>query len=85
VTPRLQLGPPIATSSPAKQRIFLGTSGWAYATWKPEFYPATVSAKKYLPYYASQLNSVEVNYTFRKLPTTIATVQPRSRKAAASR
>jgi len=49
--------------------IFAGTSGWAYATWKPGFYPAGVSSKKFLSYYASQLNSVEVNYTFRKLPT----------------
>jgi uncharacterized protein YecE (DUF72 family) len=54
--------------------IFVGCSGWAYSTWKPGFYPATVPAKKFLEYYASQLNSVEVNYTFRSLPsaTTIA-------------
>jgi len=54
--------------------IFVGCSGWAYPTWKPGFYPATVPAKKFLEYYASQLNSVEVNYTFRSLPsaTTIA-------------
>lgn len=52
----------------------MGCSGWAYATWKPDFYPATVSSKKFLDYYATQLNSVEVNYTFRSLPsaTTIA-------------
>ncbi len=67
----------IKTSSPvapaavqAPPRLFAGTSGWAYPTWKPGFYPATVPAKKFLEYYASQLNSVEVNYTFRALPTT---------------
>lgn len=49
-------------------RLFAGTSGWAYATWKPRFYPAGVSAKNFLSYYGSQLNSVEVNYTFRQLP-----------------
>lgn len=49
--------------------IYVGTSGWAYTTWKPDFYPAGVSAKKFLEYYATQLNSVEVNYTFRSLPT----------------
>jgi len=54
---------------PPTARIFAGTSGWAYPTWKPGFYPAGVSAKKFLGYYASQLNSVEVNYTFRTLPT----------------
>jgi uncharacterized protein YecE (DUF72 family) len=49
-------------------RIYVGCSGWAYASWKPGFYPAKVSAKKFLEYYATQLNSVEVNYTFRTLP-----------------
>ncbi len=49
-------------------RLFVGTSGWAYATWKPGFYPAGVSAKNFLSHYGSQLNSVEVNYTFRQLP-----------------
>ena len=49
--------------------IWIGTSGWAYPTWKPGFYPAGVSQKKFLAYYGSQLNSVEVNYTFRASPT----------------
>ena len=48
--------------------VYIGCSGWAYPTWKPEFYPAKTPAKKLLPYYASQLNSVEVNFTFRQLP-----------------
>jgi uncharacterized protein YecE (DUF72 family) len=54
-------------------QVYLGCSGWAYPTWKPEFYPAKTSSKNLLPFYASQLNSVEVNYTFRQLPklTTI--------------
>jgi uncharacterized protein YecE (DUF72 family) len=50
-------------------RLFVGTSGWAYPTWKPDFYPEGLAAKKFLGYYASQMNSVEVNYTFRALPT----------------
>ncbi|KAA6458346.1 DUF72 domain-containing protein [Acidobacteria bacterium AB60] len=49
--------------------VFVGTSGWAYPTWKPEFYPQATPQKKFLEYYATQLNSVEVNYTFRQLPT----------------
>ncbi|HEU5452966.1 MAG TPA: DUF72 domain-containing protein [Terriglobales bacterium] len=48
-------------------RIYAGTSGWAYATWKPDFYPAKLPASRFLQHYASQLNSVEVNYTFRTL------------------
>jgi uncharacterized protein YecE (DUF72 family) len=49
--------------------IYAGTSGWGYASWKPDFYPAKLSSKKFLEYYASRLNSVEVNYTFRTIPT----------------
>ena len=49
--------------------LFLGTSGWAYPTWKPGFYPKDVSPRAFLPFYASRLTSVEVNYTFRKLPS----------------
>jgi uncharacterized protein YecE (DUF72 family) len=50
-------------------KINAGTSGWAYASWKPKFYPAKLSSKKFLEYYASRLNSVEVNYTFRSIPS----------------
>jgi uncharacterized protein YecE (DUF72 family) len=49
--------------------IYAGTSGWAYATWKPDFYPPRLGSAKFLGYYASRLNTVEVNYTFRSLPT----------------
>jgi uncharacterized protein YecE (DUF72 family) len=48
-------------------RLFAGTSGFAYPAWKPAFYPKNVSAKKFLEYYATRLNSVEANYTFRRL------------------
>lgn len=48
--------------------MYVGCSGWAYASWKPDFYPAKLSSKKLLEFYATQLNSVEVNYTFRSLP-----------------
>jgi uncharacterized protein YecE (DUF72 family) len=50
-------------------KVYAGTSGWAYASWKPKFYPAKLGSKKFLEYYATRLNSVEVNYTFRRLPS----------------
>ena len=50
-------------------QIYSGTSGWAYAGWKPDFYPAKLPSKKFLSHYATRLNSVEVNYTFRRFPT----------------
>ena len=49
--------------------VYLGSSGWAYPSWKPDFYPSKLPAKKFLEFYATQLNSVEVNYTFRALPS----------------
>jgi uncharacterized protein YecE (DUF72 family) len=53
----------------ASARIFAGTSGWAYPTWKPAFYPEGTPAKRFLDFYSTQLSSVEVNYTFRAFPT----------------
>lgn len=48
--------------------MYAGTSGWAYPAWKPEFYPSDLPARRFLEYYGSRLNSVEVNYTFRRMP-----------------
>ena len=48
-------------------QLYAGTSGWAYPSWKPEFYPAKLPQKNFLQYYSSQLNTVEVNFTFRQL------------------
>ena len=45
--------------------LHTGTSGWAYPSWKPAFYPAKLPQKSFLNYYATRLNAVEVNYTFR--------------------
>ena len=49
--------------------LYAGTSGFAYDAWKPDFYPAGLASKKYLHHYATVLNAVEVNYTFRRLPS----------------
>jgi uncharacterized protein YecE (DUF72 family) len=54
---------------PAPRNLFLGTSGWAYPNWKPGFYPKDVPSRAFLQFYASRLTSVEVNYTFRTLPS----------------
>ena len=48
-------------------QLFVGTSGWAYPSWKPDFYPAKLAQKKFLSHYATRLNTVEVNFTFRQL------------------
>jgi uncharacterized protein YecE (DUF72 family) len=60
---------PSEAAGDLRDRAFIGTSGWSYSSWKPGFYPRALPEKKFLEYYATQLNSVEVNYTFRQLPT----------------
>lgn len=52
--------------------VYAGTSGWAYPSWKPDFYPQELPQSRFLSYYSEQLNTVEVNYTFRHrlLPST---------------
>ena len=48
-------------------QFYAGTSGWAYPSWKPDFYPAKLAQTKFLQHYSAQLNAVEVNFTFRQL------------------
>ncbi|PWU07825.1 MAG: DUF72 domain-containing protein [Terriglobia bacterium] len=49
--------------------LYAGTSGFAYAAWKPAFYPAKLPANQFLKHYSQRLNCVEINYTFRRLPS----------------
>jgi uncharacterized protein YecE (DUF72 family) len=49
--------------------ILVGTSGYNYPEWKGSFYPADLPATKFLPYYASRFPTVEINYTFYRMPT----------------
>lgn len=48
--------------------IWIGTSGYNYPEWKGSFYPADLPAAKMLPYYAARLPTVEINYTFYRIP-----------------
>ncbi len=47
----------------------VGTSGFAYDGWKNVFYPEGTRSDGMLAYYATRLNSVEINYSFRRLPS----------------
>jgi uncharacterized protein YecE (DUF72 family) len=53
----------------ANTQLYAGTSGFAYKSWIPDFYPAKLPAKDFLKHYGMRLNAVEVNYTFRQLPS----------------
>ena len=49
--------------------ILVGTSGYNYPEWKGSFYPTDLPASKFLPYYAGKFPTVEINYTFYRMPT----------------
>ena len=51
------------------QRIHVGTSGYNYPEWRGSFYPEKFSTGKMLAYYAERFPTVEINYTFYRMPT----------------
>ncbi len=53
----------------AKERFYVGTSGWTYDDWSGPFYPEEVKGPERLSFYAEHFNAVEINATFYRLPT----------------
>jgi uncharacterized protein YecE (DUF72 family) len=49
--------------------VRIGTSGYNYPEWRGSFYPEKFPTGKMLPYYAERFSTVEVNYTFYRMPT----------------
>lgn len=49
-------------------QLYGGTSGWAYKEWRGGFYPAKAKPEAFLAHYANELNAVEVNNTFYRMP-----------------
>jgi len=50
-------------------RLCVGTSGYNFPEWRGTFYPPKLPTAKWLEYYASRLGTVEINYTFYRMPT----------------
>jgi len=50
-------------------RIHVGTSGYNYPEWRGTFYPEDIAAKAMFEYYAARFRTVEINYTFYRMPT----------------
>jgi len=50
-------------------RLYAGTSGFSYPSWKPGFYPADAKPREFLRHYAERLPTVELNATFYRLPS----------------
>jgi uncharacterized protein YecE (DUF72 family) len=49
--------------------FYVGTSGYSYPEWKGSFYPPKLPAKQMLRFYGERFRAVEVNYTFKHMPT----------------
>jgi len=47
----------------------VGTSGWSYPSWRPDFYPEGMDPSEFLSHYASRLSTVELNTTGYRLPS----------------
>jgi len=54
-------------------RVHVGTSGYNYPEWKGTFYPPDVKTKEMFGYYAARFRTVEINYTFYRMPTAKTT------------
>ena len=50
-------------------RLFVGVSGFSYASWKGTFYPKDLKSEDFLSFYAGKLNSVEINSSFYAPPS----------------
>ena len=47
----------------------IGTSGYNYTEWLGSFYPEDLPENRMLAFYAQNFDSVEINYTFYRMPT----------------
>ena len=48
--------------------LFIGTSGWTYNHWQSVFYPKDLPSEDRLRYFSNHFNTVEINYSFYRLP-----------------
>lgn len=64
----MRAGPCRSRRNDVGMRLHVGTSGYNFPEWKGSFYPEKLPAKKMLEFYASKLATVEINYTFYRMP-----------------
>jgi len=49
--------------------FWIGTSGYNYKEWRGHFYPSDLPDQEMLRYFSQRFSSVEINYTFYRMPT----------------
>src|SRR5256886_7709480 len=58
----------VATEKSSLAGVHVGTSGWSYPSWKPDFYPPGTDAREFLSFYAHRFSTVELTTTGYRLP-----------------
>ena len=61
--------------------VWVGTSGWQYASWKRRFYPKDVPQRRWLEYFSARFPTVEINNSFYQLPKEESFVRWREESA----
>jgi uncharacterized protein YecE (DUF72 family) len=57
------------TATPASlSGAYVGTSGWSYPSWRPDFYPGGTKPEGFLRHYSERFATVELNTTGYRLP-----------------
>lgn len=54
---------------PTEPSIYVGTSGWSYASWRGTFFLKQILVKHHLAYYATQFITTELNGVFYRTPS----------------
>jgi len=50
----------------------IGTSGYSYPDWQGSYYPSGIKQSEMLSYYAREFDTVELNYTYYRMPSARA-------------
>ena len=58
----------MTATKPSLAGLYVGTSGWSYPSWRPEFYPSGMKPTDFLRHYAERLPAVELNTTGYRIP-----------------
>ncbi len=48
--------------------MYIGTSGWNYKHWREIYYPRGLAQRKWLPFFAADFDTVEINTSFYRIP-----------------
>src|SRR4030095_10301466 len=59
--------------------VRIGCSGWQYKHWRGNFYPTALSTTRWLEYYATHFDTVEINNSFYRLPEADTFAESRRR------